>query len=107
MVATSPSPRRITTPRWFDLRLVLGVVLVLAAVALGAALFSRAGDTAPVVTATHDLFASWEPQSGSLQGLEFRVGVDNVLDRTYRNALDGENGRGLTGRFTVARVWDF
>ncbi|MBE7187831.1 SAF domain-containing protein [Jatrophihabitans endophyticus] len=55
MVATSPSPRRITTPRWFDLRLVLGVVLVLAAVALGAALFSRAGDTAPVVTATHDL----------------------------------------------------
>ncbi|MBF9043921.1 TonB-dependent receptor [Rhodobacterales bacterium HKCCE4037] len=57
--------------------------------------------------ATHDLFASWEPQSGSLQGLEFRVGVDNVLDRTYRNALDGENGRGLTGRFTVARVWDF
>ncbi|QXT38953.1 TonB-dependent receptor domain-containing protein [Gymnodinialimonas ceratoperidinii] len=57
--------------------------------------------------ATHDVFASYAPQEGALEGLEFRVGVDNVLDRTYRNALDQENGRGLTGRFTVARVWNF
>ena len=32
----SPAPRRISTPRWLDLRLVLGIVLVLAAVLIGA-----------------------------------------------------------------------
>ncbi len=57
--------------------------------------------------ATHDVFASYAPQDGVLEGLEFRFGVDNILDREYRNALDQENGRGLTGRFTVARVWNF
>jgi hemoglobin/transferrin/lactoferrin receptor protein len=57
--------------------------------------------------ATHDLFASFAPQEGPLEGFEFRVGVDNVFDRTYRNALDQENGRGRTARLTLARVWDF
>lgn len=57
--------------------------------------------------ATHDLFASYAPQEGALEGLEFRFGIDNVFDRTYVNALDGDNGRGMTGRLTVARVWNF
>ncbi|MEJ6392162.1 TonB-dependent receptor [Gymnodinialimonas sp. 2305UL16-5] len=57
--------------------------------------------------ATHDVFASYAPQSGALEGLEFRVGADNIFDRDYRNALDQEDGRGLTGRFTIARVWNF
>jgi hemoglobin/transferrin/lactoferrin receptor protein len=57
--------------------------------------------------ATHDLFASYAPQEGPLEGFEFRFGVDNVFDRTYRNALDQENGRGRTARLTLARVWDF
>ncbi|GAB5446156.1 MAG: TonB-dependent hemoglobin/transferrin/lactoferrin family receptor [Gymnodinialimonas sp.] len=57
--------------------------------------------------ATHDLFASWAPQEGVLEGLEFRAGIDNVFDRTYTNALDGDPGRGMTGRLTVARVWNF
>ena len=57
--------------------------------------------------AIHDLFASYAPQEGPLEGFEFRFGVDNVFDRTYRNALDQENGRGRTARLTLARVWDF
>jgi hemoglobin/transferrin/lactoferrin receptor protein len=57
--------------------------------------------------ATHDLFASYAPPEGPLEGFEFRFGVDNVFDRTYRNALDQENGRGRTARLTLARVWDF
>ena len=57
--------------------------------------------------ATHDLFASWAPQNGPLEGLEFRAGIDNVMDLDYRNALDGDDGRGLTARFAIARVWNF
>ncbi|MBF9052461.1 TonB-dependent receptor [Roseobacter sp. HKCCD8767] len=56
---------------------------------------------------THDFFASWAPQNGALEGLEFRLAVDNVLDQTFINALDGDTGRGLTGRLEVARVWNF
>ena len=39
----SPPPRRVSTPRWLDLRLVLGIVLVLAAVLVGAEVVARAG----------------------------------------------------------------
>ncbi len=51
----SPAPRRLRTPRWFDLRVLFGVSLVLCSVLLGAALLSRASATRPFLTATRDL----------------------------------------------------
>jgi hypothetical protein len=54
---SSPTPRRIAAPRWLDLRLILGVGLVLVAVLVGAVVFSRAGRTTGVVAARHDLAA--------------------------------------------------
>jgi hypothetical protein len=53
----SPSPRRIATPSWLDLRLVLGVALVLGSVLLGAKVVSGARHTYPRVAARHDLAA--------------------------------------------------
>lgn len=53
----SPQPRRLATPSWLDLRLVVGVVLVLASVLVGARVVSSAHDTAGAVTATRDLAA--------------------------------------------------
>jgi hypothetical protein len=53
----SPRPRRIATPNWLDVRLVLGVGLVLASVLLGAKLVSSARHTAPMVAARRDLAA--------------------------------------------------
>lgn len=53
--APSPQPRRLATPSWLDLRLVLGVVLVLASVLIGARVVSSASDTTGAVTATRDL----------------------------------------------------
>ena len=53
----SPTARRISTPSWFDLRLVLGVVLVLASVLLGASIVSNAGDTQPALAVSRDLAA--------------------------------------------------
>lgn len=52
---SSPRPRRIATPSWLDLRLVLGVALVLGSVLLGAKIVSGARHTYPRVAARHDL----------------------------------------------------
>lgn len=57
MAGMSPSPRRIAKPSWLDLRFVLGVVLVLAAVLVGAVVFARANHRYPIVVATRDLAA--------------------------------------------------
>lgn len=57
VAVSSPEPRRIATPSWLDLRLVVGVVLVLASVLIGATVVSRASDTRAAVTATRDLAA--------------------------------------------------
>lgn len=34
----------------------------------------------------HDIFASWTPQGGQLDGIEVHMGVDNVTDRDYTPA---------------------
>src|SRR3954452_22866223 len=43
-----PTPRRVRPPRWLDLRLVLGVLLVLGSVLLGARVVTAADATVPV-----------------------------------------------------------
>lgn len=53
----SPTPRRISAPRWLDLRLVFGVILVLAAVLIGATVVSKARHTDHELAVTHDLAA--------------------------------------------------
>ncbi|HEY3632079.1 MAG TPA: SAF domain-containing protein [Jatrophihabitantaceae bacterium] len=53
----SPSPRRVRTPNWLDLRLVAGVFLVLVAVAVGGLVVANAGKTRRVWAVTHDVAA--------------------------------------------------
>jgi hypothetical protein len=55
VTASSPQPRRINAPSWLDLRLVLGTVLVLTSIAVGALVVSRARDTHSAVVVTRDL----------------------------------------------------
>jgi hypothetical protein len=55
--APSPTPRRIAAPSWLDLRLVLGVVLVLASVLIGAKIVSGANHTYRVLAVTRSLAA--------------------------------------------------
>ncbi len=52
--AAGPTPRRVRPPRWLDLRLVLGSVL------LGARVVTAADATGPVWAATGDLAAGTE-----------------------------------------------
>lgn len=51
----SPQATRVGAPRWLDLRLVVGVLLVLGSVAVGARVVAAADDTVPVLVAAQDL----------------------------------------------------
>jgi hypothetical protein len=57
MTIPSPVPRRIKAPSWLDLRLVIGVVLVLSSVVLGAKIVSGANHTYRMLAVTRDLAA--------------------------------------------------
>jgi hypothetical protein len=91
-VLAGPAPRRVRPPRWLDLRLVLGVLLVLGSVLLGARIVSAAGATVPVWAAAADLAPGTELTAGDL------VAVDVRLDATadvYLSAGTRPEGRVL------------
>ncbi len=62
----SPSAARLATPRWLDTRLVLGVLLVLVSVVVGARLLSSSDRTQLVWAATRDLAIGSELADGDL-----------------------------------------
>jgi hypothetical protein len=71
--ATAPTPRRIRPPRWLDLRLVLGVLLVLGSVLLGARVVSAADATVPVWAVAADLAAGTELAADDLVAVDVRL----------------------------------
>lgn len=75
-VLPGPAPRRVRPPRWLDLRLVLGVLLVLGSVLLGARIVGAADATVPVWAAAGDLAPGTELTADDL------VAVDVRLDAT-------------------------
>ncbi|MGY1664949.1 SAF domain-containing protein [Geodermatophilus sp. SYSU D00696] len=72
--AAGPVPRRVRPPRWLDLRLVLGVLLVLGSVLLGARVVSAADATVPVWSVAGDLAAGTELAATDLVAVEVRLG---------------------------------
>jgi hypothetical protein len=69
----SPVPRRVRPPRWLDLRLVLGVLLVLGSVLLGARVVTGADATVPVWSASGDLAAGTVLDGGDLVAVSVRL----------------------------------
>lgn len=87
-----PAPRRVRPPRWLDLRVVLGVLLVLGSVLLGARIVSAADATVRVWAAAADLAPGTELAADDL------VAVDVRLDATadaYLSAATRPEGRVL------------
>jgi hypothetical protein len=74
-VGTLPAPvaARTGRPRWLDLRLVLGVLLVLVSVALGARVVAAADHSYRVWVVTRDLGASSTLQAGDLEARSVRL----------------------------------
>jgi hypothetical protein len=91
-VPSGPTPRRVRPPRWLDLRLVLGVLLVLGSVLVGARVVSAADATVPVWAAATDLAAGSELTTADL--VTVRVRLDDAAD-AYVSAGTRPEGRSL------------
>jgi hypothetical protein len=89
----SPQPRRIAAPSWLDVRLVLGVVLVLASVLIGARIVSSASHTHPSVAARRDLAAGTILGRGDLELAQ--VQLPDHGSGVYLTHLDDAVGRQL------------
>lgn len=69
----SPSAGRLATPRWLDARLVLGVLLVLVSVVVGARVLAAADRTQLVWTATRDLAAGATLSADDVEATQVRL----------------------------------
>lgn len=75
--AGAPRPaRRLERPSWRDLRLVLGLLLVLLSVAGGIRLVSAFDDTTPVYAAARDLLPGQPVTSGDVLAVDVRMGEE-------------------------------
>lgn len=69
----SPTPRRVSKPSWLDLRLVFGIILVAAAVLIGAVVVQRARHTEKELAVTRDLAAGTTLQSGDVRQVDVQL----------------------------------
>lgn len=69
----SPRARRLATPGWLDGRLLLGVLLVLVSVIIGARVLSAADRTQAVWSAAHDLAPGSPVEAGDLTPIRVRL----------------------------------
>jgi hypothetical protein len=94
----SPSPSRVRTPRWLDARLVGGLVLVLAAVLIGAKDVSGAQHTRRVLALTRDLAAGATLRTGDLTHVDVRLPSNGVYladqDKAVGRQLNRPLGKG-------------
>jgi hypothetical protein len=88
----APVPRRLRPPRWLDLRLVLGVLLVLGSVLVGARVIGAADATVPVWAAQGDLAAGTVLAADDLAVVDVRL--DSVAGG-YVSATVRPEGRTL------------
>lgn len=72
----APVPRRLARPRWFNVRVVGGLVLVIAAVLIGARVMAAGSQTAPVWAAERDLAAGTVLGAGDLAAVEVNLGAN-------------------------------
>lgn len=66
---------------------------------------SGAFATATPGYSVHSLFGSWKPQSGMLQDMDVRLGVDNVTDKTFRRHLSSLDAEGRSFKLTVGHTF--
>jgi hypothetical protein len=108
----SPAPRRVSPPSWLDLRLVSGIVLVLAAVLLGAVTLSSADHRQARWALSHDLAAGTVLTAADVHPVRVQLGTadarylpvgEAVAGRTLRQA--GQAGELLArGQLSVPPV---
>ncbi|MEM9969746.1 MAG: TonB-dependent receptor [Pseudomonadota bacterium] len=51
------------------------------------------GELTNPTNVVHDVYASWTPDAGALDGAEIRLGISNLFDKEYRRHLQSSNVR--------------
>ena len=51
----------------------------------------------------HDVYAAWAPADGPFGGLELRAGIDNVFNKSYKEHLAGDSGKGRAFKLTFVK----
>ncbi|HEY3715789.1 MAG TPA: SAF domain-containing protein [Jatrophihabitantaceae bacterium] len=94
MATTSPTPRRVRTPNWLDLRLVAGVFLVLVSVAVGALVIANSDSTRRVWAVSHDLDAGTVLTAADLTSVKLRLthGTELYVPADGTAGTDGTDG---------------
>jgi hypothetical protein len=72
--APARAPRRLTTPRWLDPRIIGGILLVVAAVVIGARVVAASSQTAPIWSAVRPLAVGTVLTAGDLEPLDVNLG---------------------------------
>ena len=93
MTDVSPVARRLRSPRWLDLRLVLGVVLVLGSVLAGVTVVTASDRSEQVWAAAHDLSAGVVLTAGDLRSVSLRFPAGRAA---YFGASSNVAGQTLT-----------
>lgn len=55
--------------------------------------------------ALHDVFVSWQPTGGALEGMQLDLAVENMFDRDYRNNLSLDQGVGRNVKISLAKAF--
>ncbi|MGI8417383.1 MAG: SAF domain-containing protein [Nakamurella sp.] len=78
----APTPRRFSRPRWLDPRIIVGLLLVIAAVVVGAKVVGSSKQTTPVWAAAHELAAGTVLTANDLVPVEVNLGgsINGYLD---------------------------
>ncbi|MEX2691739.1 TonB-dependent receptor domain-containing protein [Rhizobium mongolense] len=56
---------------------------------------------------TVDIFASWRPQSGEMQGWQVQASVNNLFDQYYRENISNDYAKGRTFKITLSKQLDW
>ncbi|WP_455873598.1 hypothetical protein [Rhizobium yanglingense] len=54
-----------------------------------------------------DIFASWRPQSGEMQGWQVQASVNNLFDQYYRENTSNDYAKGRTFKITLSKQLDW
>lgn len=87
-----PTPRRMARPKWLDVRVIGGVLLLVVSVAVGTKVIGAAAKTSPVWAMAHDLAAGTVLVAGDLAAQEVNLGAAN---RLYAGTATDLTGRVL------------
>lgn len=82
----APTPRRLARPRWLNVRVVGGILLIVAAVVLGARVIGASAQTTPVWAAEHDLAEGTVLAASDLTTVEVNLGDNENLYLTPSQA---------------------